>query len=198
MEDKMPNGEPTNRKGGSAPKSNPKALTRQVHTHESTAYLQGLFNAFQEHVAEYNAMTAHLLEMEARIELAEKTLSLTRDHLNMTINQTEGAAPHEWDKVLNSVRFVGVRLADACMALLQESTQKKLTPDELLNQLNHGMFRFRTNSPLREIHAALLKQSSVKRSGSHWVWTGKAEQLPLRLRVMKATPQTIEAKEVAG
>lgn len=194
----MPKDEATNSKQADPAKSKRKQLTNQSHTHESTAYLEGLFQAFREHVAEYNRLTAMLLQLEARIELAEKTLSLTRDHFAMTINHTEGAVPHEWDKVLANVRFVGVRLADACVALLKEGKNKKLTPEELLTQLNSGMFRFRTNSPLREIHAALLKQSSVKRSGAYWAWTGTAEQMPLRLRVVKANvPQVIEAKDAA-
>lgn len=172
------------RKENSTPKPKEHPPAPRTQTNEATSYLGGLFAAFHEQTQQYAQLTSQLLHLEARIELAEKTLSLTRDHLNMTINQTDSAAPHAWDKVLLSVRFVGVRLADACTALLKE--KKKLTPDELLSGLNSGMYRFRTNSPLREIHAALLKQSSVKRVGQYWLWSGTAEQLPLRLRVVKA------------
>ncbi len=101
-------------------------------------------------VKRYSDLTSHLLDMQARIELAEKTLCLTRDHLAMTITQTDSATPQDWEQHLREVRFVGVRLADACMVLLKE--KKALTPQEILIGLNRGMFRFRTNSPLAKKH----------------------------------------------
>jgi hypothetical protein len=51
------------------------------------------------------------------------------------------------------------------------------------------MYRFRTNSPLREIHASLIKQPSVERNGKYYVWKGTTEQqMPLRLRIVKKAP----------
>jgi hypothetical protein len=155
-------------------------------TYESTSYLQGLFTEFKEQTQKYNSLTGQLLSLEARIELAEKTLCLTRDHFAMTIAKTQDSVPNDWSKVLNTVRFVGVRLADACAKSLQE--HKKLTPEQLLRDLNDGMFRFRTNSPLREIHAALLRHPYVKRNGAGayiWVAPPAEKQLPMRLRVVQ-------------
>jgi hypothetical protein len=150
---------------------------------EATSFLRGLFEEFQSQKERYANMTASLLSLEARIELAEKTLCLTRDHLAMSIEKTDSAIPTNWANILNSVRFVGMRLADACMTLLQE--HGKMTPKEIFSALNSGMFRFRSNSPLREIHAALLRQNSAKRVGNAWVWTGTREQIPMRFRVLK-------------
>jgi hypothetical protein len=156
------------------------------YTTEATAFLGGLFSEFKQQTEKYHHLTAQLLSLEAQIELAEKTLCLTRDHFAMTINKTEGAVPNDWEKELHKVRFVGVRLADACKLLLQE--KKKLTPDQFLDGLNDGMFRFRTNSPLREIHAALLRQSFAEKRDSAYVWVGKPEQqMPLRMRVVSTT-----------
>lgn len=156
------------------------------YTTEATAYLGGLFGEFQEQTKKYHSLTHHLLSLEAQIELAEKTLCLMRDHLAMAIEKTEGALPNDWEKVLHKVRFVGVRLADACNVLLQG--KKKLTPEQLLHELNDGMYRFRTNAPLREIHAALLKQTFVEKRGSIYVWLGTPEQqMPLRMRVVNTT-----------
>ena len=153
---------------------------------EATAYLGGLFGEFQEQTAKYHSLTAQLLSLEAQIELAEKTLCLMRDHFAMAIEKTESAVPNDWERVLHKVRFVGVRLADACNVVLQE--KKKLTSEQLLHELNDGMYRFRTNAPLREIHAALLKQSFVEKRGVTYVWIGKAEQqMPLRMRVVSTT-----------
>lgn len=162
-------------------------------TVESTYFLRGLWTEFHDQVHKYGDLTATLREMEARVELAEKTLCLTRDHLAMTVEKTECAVPNDWGKVFNSVRFVGVRLTDACITLLRE--HKRLTQTELLENLNSGMFRFRTNAPLREIHAALLRQrQNVKREGDTWIWTGPEHgEVQTRLRLMR--PEIIEADD---
>lgn len=161
----------------------PEKQVRPLITTEAAAYLEGLFREFRQQTAKYHQLTGHLLSVEAQIELAEKMLCLTRDHLAMTIEKTQCSGPNDSAQLLHSVRFVGVRLADACKALLQE--HRKLTPEELVSGLNSGMFRFRTNSPLREIHAALLKQSFVRKVGSAYTWVGTSEQMPLRMRVLK-------------
>ena len=161
-------------------KKQPKATI----TTEATSYLAGLFKEFRNQTSNYHSLTKELLSLEGRIELAEKMLCLTRDHLAMAIERSDSATPNDWDTVLKSVRFVGVRLADACQVVLQE--RKRLTPEGILSELNHGMYRFRTSSPLREIHAALLRQNFARREGKNYLWIGRPEhQVSLRLRVMK-------------
>lgn len=167
-------------------------------THESTAFLNGLFTELVEQVSKYHYQTSELLALEARIEISEKMLCLTRDHFVMTIDNTQDALPNDWDEVLRKVRFVGVRLADACMNSLQE--HKRLTPEQLLADLNNGMFRFRTNSPLREIHAALLRHPYVKREKGSYVWVAppEAQQIKMRLRVTErewSAPEPKNTKE---
>ncbi len=181
-------------------------IPRDHRTHESTAFLRGLFSELREQQAKYCDLTGQLLGLEARIELSEKTLCLTRDHFAMTVAKTEDALPNDWSKVLQSVRYVGVRLADACVKSLEE--HKKMTPEQLLRDLNDGMFRFRTNSPLREIHGALLRNPNVKRSSGSYVWIAppEAKQLPMRMRVVQrelvpsaaTTPGEGKTKEVAS
>jgi len=202
--DKAPNAQ--NKSAQSAPSQRPKKIadprtSRAGQTAlEATSFLRGLFEEFQAQQERYANMTESLLSLEARIELAEKTLCLTRDHLAMSIEKTDSAIPQDWTNILNSVRFVGMRLADACMTLLQE--HGKMTPKEIFSALNSGMFRFRTNSPLREIHAALLRQNTAKRVGNAWIWTGTREQIPMRFRVLKRdTAQVVSppaASEVSG
>ena len=164
-------------------------------TAESTAYLSGLFSEFLEQQHKYSQLTEELLSLEARIELAEKTLCLTRDHFKMTVARTQDALPKDWNKVLNSVRYVGIRLADACAQSLRE--HGKLTPEQLLRDLNEAMFRFRTNSPLREIHAALLRHPHVKKCSGAYVWVAPpdAKQVPMRLRMIKPDLSTPEPKK---
>jgi hypothetical protein len=159
-----------------------------VATHEAQSWIDGLFQEFSRHVDRYNELTGLQLSLQARLELSEKTLCLTRDHLASAIAQAGAAgAPCNWKPLFNEVRFVGVRLVDACTTLLQE--QKKLTSEQILKGLNAGMFRFRTNSPLREIHAALIQQRRrTKKVGDTYVWLGGEEQIPMRLR-MATAPQ---------
>jgi len=142
---------------------------------ESSAYLHGLYQELQQQTAKYAALTSELLSLEARVELAEKTVCLTRDHLALEIEQSDSAAPRNWSETLNRFRFAGVRLADACLALLKE--RRSMTPQQLLVGLNEGMFRFRTSAPLREIHAALLRQESAKKEDANWVWIGQVFQV---------------------
>lgn len=140
------------------------------HTVEATYFLGGLFGEFRKQVDRYKALTCQLMDLEARIEITEKTLCVIRDHLAVTIETTETAMPHDWEPILRSVRFVGLRLVDACVILLQE--RKRLTQKEIINELNAGTFRFRTNSPIREIHAALMRHPMVRREEDCWVWIG--------------------------
>jgi hypothetical protein len=154
----------------------PATVIDNDHTIEATYFLGGLFSEFRIQVKRYKALTAELMQLLARIEITEKTLCVIRDHLAMTVESTDTAMPHDWKPILDSVSFVGVRLVDACSTLLQ--ARKRLTQKEIINELNNGMFRFRTNSPIREIHAALLRHPTVTRDGDCWVWTGEdpAEQ----------------------
>ena len=168
----------------------------KVHTMETNSFIDGLFAEFRSNVGRYQGLTAHQFELEARIEMTEKTLCLMRDHLRDTIERADCAAPpRDWKPLFEEVRFVGVRLVDACMTLLQE--HGKLTQEELLTGLNGGMFRFRTSSPLREIHAAMLRQRRAKKLGNTWVWIGGGEEVQMRLRVATPSAVTIPTEEDA-
>jgi hypothetical protein len=155
-------------------------------TLESSAYLDGLFHDFDEQLKRYQFLSHHHMELEARLDLAEKTLCLTRDHLEMALKTTEGNSAdglRQFREKSARVRFVGMRLTDACAAVLKE--HKKITPEKLLNAVNEGTFRFRTNAPLREIHAALLRHPHVERIGDHYVWTAPKEE-----QIVMALPRT--------
>ena len=139
-------------------------------TTEARAWVGGLYAEYAEQLARYHELTSHLFSLQARVEVVEKNLCVTRDHLALTIEKAEEPMPEQWTKALNRARFVGMRLADACLGLLREN--KRLTHPEMLDALNRGMFRFRTNAPAREIHGALLRQPYVKRTSDGWMWTG--------------------------
>lgn len=162
-----------------------------LYTTEATAYLNGIYNEFLEQTTRYHDLTAHLLDVEARVELAEKTLTLIRDHLQAMAEKLKHALSHDWKKTLASVRFVGVRPLDACVTVLREN--KKLTTDQMVDALNRGMFRFRTNSPAREIHAALMRQPYAKKTDDGWEWRGSRE--PKELRLVKPAVEPIESEK---
>jgi len=172
----------------STPENKPVQVDPLMTCIESTYFLGGLFTEFQNQVNRYQAMTAQLASLMAQIEIAEKTLCVVRDHLADATKEVDSAQPRDWSKVLNQVRFVGRRLADACVMLLKEHT--RMTPQEILRGLNSGMFRFRTNSPLREIHAALLRHPMVSREGDSWVWTAAdkdSEESPVEIASAEET-----------
>jgi hypothetical protein len=162
---------------------------RRSSTNEAVSFIRGLHAEFSEQLSRYTDLIAHLFELEARIEVVEKNLIVTRDHFALAITNCEERVPSEWTSELARSRFVGVRLADACMALLRE--RKRMTQDQMVDALNMGQFRFRTNSPAREIHAGLLAhKKNVKRVADGWVWVGEDDTqsvLPLRA-VRRPTP----------
>jgi hypothetical protein len=149
-------------------------------TNEVESYLHGLFHEFQGQLHKYHALTGELMSLESRIELAEKMVCLTRDHLAMATKESDSTMPRDWDKLLSQARFVGLRLADSCLEVLRE--RKRAKPEELRDALNDGTYRFRTSAPLREIHAALLKQTAIKKVGETWIYVGEPE--PSKTRVV--------------
>lgn len=159
-------------------------------TMEVDHYINGVFATFRENFSNYIALTQHERTIQARLELAEKTLCLTREHLLDTLKQAGNTAtPKDWEPLLSNVRFVGVRLIDACYTVLSE--KKKMTSDELLTAMNGGGYRFRTTSPLREIHAAMLKSKRyVRKVGNEYVWIGGGETIEMRPKVV--TPVTAD------
>lgn len=165
----------------------------KTQTLESHAYLEGLFADFEQQMDRYKGLTRHLMGLEARMEIAEKTLCLTRDHLQIALETTEGA--DEWRQKYKTeaakVRFIGKRLVEACEETLAEN--KKLRPEKLLDLLNEGTFRFRTTAPLREIHAALLRHPHIKRIENYYIWAGPKED---RLKVLAAAEEPPSAVKV--
>ena len=168
----------------------PKPKKHVRNTLESAAYLGGLFTDFSQQMSRYKDLTGHAMSLEARLVLAEKTLVLTRDHLKMALDASEGCEDlwKNYQQEAAKVRFVGMRLIDACEQVMAEN--KKLTPEQLLDKINNGTFRFRTNAPLREIHAALLRHPHIKRIDDFYIWSGPKDE---RLAVLKASEGLGEA-----
>lgn len=155
----------------------------KIMTLEPWAYLSGVFQEFEGQRKHNFELIRGLMTLRGKVELSEKNLSTTRDHLAMLIDKAEVPIPKEWKQALASVRFVGWRLADACVVLLQE--KRELTFEPLLDLLNSGNYRFRTTSPLREIHAAVLRHPHIQREGNLWKWTGP-EKGQKQLQLLKA------------
>jgi len=154
------------------------------HTLEASAYATGVYEQLVEQHGRHNLLLVELMTAQAKVELSEKNLCTTRDHLAMMTAKPEVILKSEWKTALAMVRFVGWRLSDACAALLQQ--HRKLAFADLLGKLNDGNYRFRTGSPLREIHAAVLRHPNIKREGDLWMWTGPEKgQKQIRLRLLR-------------
>lgn len=156
----------------------PKRPIPKTATLEANAYLDGMFHDFTSEIERYQEFTSHMMQLEARIELSEKRIALTRDELNLALKTAEGGPDHQrmaqFRELSSKVQFVGMRLVDACTTVLKK--HGRLTPEKLLDAINEGTFRFRTNAPRREIHAALLRHPTVERRGNCYVWTGTKEE----------------------
>ena len=164
----------------------PKNKIPDTMTLESSAYLEGLFQDFEQQMSRYKSLTAHRMGLEARLELAEKTLILTRDHLKIALQTTEGCNKfaEKYKRESAKVRFIGMRLVDICEQVIAEN--KKITPEKLLDAINEGTYRFKSNAPLREIHAALLRHPHIRRVGNYYIWAGPKED---RLAVLQSANQ---------
>ena len=164
-----------------------------VATVEVDGYLTGIFHELKELANKYTALTTQDAALQARMDRTEDHLRATRDHLMIAIkNAADETVPQNWTDVLKTVEFVGMRLADACVSLLRQ--QKRMTPEKLLIDLNEGMFRFRSNTPLREIHATLLRHTLIQRVEGDWVWTGDQPSLPMPKKVIDNTVREDAAK----
>jgi len=145
-------------------------------TLESVSYVKGVYQAFHKQMKEYVGLTEKLLGLQGQIVLAEKQLQIARDHLCMVIEKTPGVMPPNWDQTLKAIRFVGLRLAKAALQVLSENGH--MTTDELIQALNDGMYRWRSNSPARELNAALLRQADVTRNDDTWTYKQFALDIP--------------------
>ena len=162
------------------------AKPAMVPTLEVDGYLSGIFHELADLAKKYADLTTQDAAVKARMDRTEDHLRATRDHLVMAIKDAvDETVPGNWSDVLRTVEFVGMRLADACVVLLR--AQKRMPPDKLLIDLNKGMFRFRSNTPLREIHATLLRHPMIERVEGDWVWTGDQPSLPMPKKVVDNT-----------
>lgn len=150
---------------------------KPTSTNETHGYLSGMFAGLTAQVSDYIDQVHQLLFAQARVELAEKNLRNTREHFADQIAKCKNAVPGDWDLTLSQARFVGARLSEACMVLLKE--HRRLSPKQMVDFLNSGNYRFRTPTPFREIHGALLKQNWVGRVGEDYVWSGPDPQIQL-------------------
>ena len=137
---------------------------------ERQAFVDGLFHELDTQLHHHLKLVEQYSRLSAQIMISERTVRMTRDHLNWVLTRSEDAVPLGWNEVLAKVRFIGMRLGDACMRLLEE--YGTLTSDEMRKKLDMGQFRFRSGSPLREINAALLRQSNVKKEEDRWTLKG--------------------------
>jgi len=66
---------------------------KQFATTEAVSWVGGLYEEFADQLCRYHELTAHLLGLQARVELVEKNLCVTRDHLALQIEKAEEKSP---------------------------------------------------------------------------------------------------------
>ena len=142
---------------------------------ERQEFIQGLFEELDGQLHRHLAAVAQLSRLQGRIDVSERALVATRDHLLSALESTvEESVPEGWQEVLDRVRFIGARIGVACAYLLER--HGPLTMAELHARLNDGQFRFRTSTPLREINAALIRNSRARKDGEQWSYVPPEEE----------------------
>ena len=140
-------------------------------TNERAGFVDGLFEELQNQLQRYLHEVHELARLTGRIEILEQNLQATRDLIHAQLKDTDEDTPDDWEKTLGRVRFVGLRLGDACVQLLKENNS--LSTDHLRRLLDNGQFRFRTGFPLREINAALLRHPHISRDEDIWSYNDR-------------------------
>ena len=168
-------------------KANGKPLVRRsTITLERRAFVDSLVGELDAQLRRHLGLVKEEIALQAKIMITEKNLAATRDHLYTMFENTDEEVPKDWKKVLAKVEFIGMRLGDACIAVLKRKSP--IATEGLLEELNGGQFRFRTGHPLREIHAALMRHPDVKRDlrTDTWIYESTKDE-------QKRTREVIEA-----
>lgn len=150
-------------------------LARRLISAERIGFVDGLLGELRELAHEHVARVQELAELEARIEIGERNLIATRDYINSVLSSSDEALPEGWLELIRSLEFLGMRLGDAAVEVLRRNSDA-MSAGEIEAALNNGQFRFRTGSPRREIHAALLRQPKVDRVGDKWLYVSDEEK----------------------
>lgn len=142
---------------------------------ERQEFVHGLFEELNGQLEHHLELVGELSRIQGRLEVGERALTATRDYLLAALESTaDEHVPGDWREILDQVRFVGVRLGVACADLLEE--HGPLTTEELHAHLNSGQFRFRSSTPLREIHGALIRNSRARKEDERWHYVPPEEE----------------------
>lgn len=185
-------------------------LARRVPSAERRGYVNGLLDELFKQTQKHVERVEKLASLQAQIELGERNLIATRDYLQSLLSQPQDElVPNGWEALIRSLRFLGARIGDAVMDVLREHSHP-VDLAEIEEELNGGQFRFRTGTPRREIHAALIRQPHARRTddgGWQYVapkegdnapvkptWGLTRERLERARRAFKEEAQMAEAK----
>ena len=143
-------------------------------TYERTSFIRGLITEFEQQTKRYVDAVGKLQEAQAHVALAERMVVATRDAVREFMEDTgDEIVPPNWEDILDTVRFVRVRITDACVELLRDRGPRDT--NELVTLLNSGQFRFNTPTPRREVHASLINQKRARRVDGKWEYVPEEE-----------------------
>ena len=121
----------------------------------------------RERAERHAAAVAEAERLERGVAQGERRLAAAGKHLLSALEAEGIDAPAGWRDALLRARMAGASAGEACAILLEE--HGPATTAGLKTMLERSGFRFRSATPLREIHAALIRNARVRRDGALWV-----------------------------
>jgi hypothetical protein len=114
-----------------------------------------------------------LEKAKSEYDFAERRLVLANEryrveHLAHPDPLSEGVIPLELSHVLETVQYLGFSLKAACRWVLEGFGAA--SAEEIADRLEEGGFQFKSDVPVREVHAALLKQPWAKKNQETGMW----------------------------
>ena len=145
---------------------------------DNSGWLRQLEARLADYRAAEKAAEEALRRAEENLEKATEELQLAENYYRQELRRLGVSEPAE----APGLRFKGLSLRDACLAALDES-KHRVAREDLIRILGEGGFSFRSPTPGREIHAALLlvmKTGKVRRTEDAYELVKRAEGEPAR------------------
>jgi hypothetical protein len=139
--------------------------------------------------AEYARARDEFEAVRVKFESAKERFAAVRRLAGAALSEHEMS---RWQYSHSSTQYVGVKIGDAIGKILVakafasaeqhfESNRRRsffpaMNTDQILEALERGGYEFRTPTPKREVHAALINLDGVKKKGN-WYVTNQAQDI---------------------
>jgi hypothetical protein len=135
--------------------------------------LRELAEAVAEEKLAWDRARIELERARSQYEFAERRLVLAKERFYLELRahpepQSEGLLPRDLDEVISSVQYMGDSIKSACKWVL--GAWMAASSEEIADRLEEGGFQFKSDVPVREVHAALMKQPWAKKNQATGMW----------------------------